>query len=152
MLRMLVTLLCLLPAAVAVASACPQPGASGSKIDMAGTRLATAHRAQVIAGGGVALAACGRLPGEGNVAPHPNFNVMIAGWRHDPLEFRSEGDCDTVLVVASAGGGWHYDDDGAGNGGARIVIPAPQDGRYDVWVGTFGRGTCRARFVLKQAS
>lgn len=137
-------------AGAAATTPCPIPQPGGSKIVVkSGVRLASAHRAQVVAGGAVALAACSEPKGEGNVAPVPNFHVMLAGGGGRPLEFRSEGDCDTVLVVASATGKWHYDDDGAGSGGASVRIEAAPDGQYDVWVGTYGAGSCRARLVLQ---
>jgi hypothetical protein len=132
---------------VSAAPPCPVPQPSGGKILV--KRLASAHRAQVVAGGDVVLASCEGKRGEGNVAPAPNFNVMLADEGGRPLEFRTEGDCDTVLLVASAAGDWHYDDDGAEGGGARVRVERARAGRYDVWVGTYGAGSCRARLVLE---
>jgi hypothetical protein len=135
--------------ALADAAPCPEPRGDGGRLSVTGTKLAAAHATQVIAGGRVSLAACGRLPGEGHVTPTPDFNVMLAEGEGRALEIRTRGECDTVLVVVAADGTWHYDDDGAGASDARIRIDAAPDGRYDVWVGTYDRSSCRARLILQ---
>jgi hypothetical protein len=135
--------------AFADAAPCPEPRNDGGRLKVSGTKLAAAHAMQVIAGGRVSLAACGSVPGEGHVTPTPDFNVMLAEGEGRALEFRTRGDCDTVLVVAAADGSWHYDDDGADGRDARVRIDAAPDGRYDIWVGTFERPSCRARLILQ---
>jgi hypothetical protein len=135
--------------ALADAAPCPEPRNDGGRLAVKGKMLASAHAADVIAGGRVALASCQTLPGEGHVTPTPDFNVLLAEGEGRALEFRTRGDCDTVLVVAAADGTWHYDDDGAGGENARIRIDAAPDGRYDVWVGTYDRASCRAKLILQ---
>jgi hypothetical protein len=135
--------------ALADAAPCPEPRSDGGRLKVTGTKLAAAHATQVIAGGRLSLAACGSIPGEGHVTPTPDFNVMLAEGEGRALEFRTRGDCDTVLVVAAADGAWHYDDDGAEGQDARVRIDGAPDGRYDVWVGTFERSSCRARLILQ---
>lgn len=135
--------------ALADAAPCPEPRPDGGQLAVTGTKLAAAHATQVIAGGRVSLAACGRHPGAGHVTPTPDFNVLLAEGEGRALEFRTRGDCDTVLVVVAADGTWHYDDDGAGGHDARIRIDEAPDGRYDVWVGTYDRASCRARLILQ---
>lgn len=148
MVRLMLAMILFLSAG-GMASACPVAGGSGARIDLADAPAVMTHRAQVIAGGPIDLAGCRHLPGEGNFRAEPDFSI-IAKAEAAPLEFRSEADCDTMLLVAAADGYWHFDDDGAGAADARITISPLTGGRHDVWVGTFGPGTCRAHLVIRR--
>ena len=143
-------LILLMPAlwAPAVAAVCPAPSDRAARLVFAGTELARPHRADVIAGGRLDLAACPEAGGAGRVTGDPDFAVDIVGADARAFEFRTAGDCDTVLLVATSGGRWLFDDDGAGREDARLRLAAA-DGRYHVWVGTYGPGSCRARLIVE---
>jgi hypothetical protein len=137
-------------APTSAAAACPEVGGTGGRLAFTAAELARPHYTDAIAGGRLDLAACEAVPGAGRVTPAPDFAVDFAALDLGrALEFRTAGACDTVLLVAGADGGWHFDDDGAGGEDARIRIEAARDGRYHVWVGTYGPGSCRARLIVE---
>jgi hypothetical protein len=131
-------------------AACPGVNDGGAKLRFTSTQLARPHATAVVAGGSIDIGYCAEVPGVGYVAHDPDFNVYYD--RNDPnrdLEFRTESNCDTVLLVNTGDGNWFYDDDGASNGNARIRLAGPSAGRYDVWVGTYGEATCNARLIVE---
>lgn len=134
----------------ALAAPCPAPSDRGAAVAFAASALARPHATDVIAGGRIALDACAGVPGTGHVTGDPDIVVDFAadaGARD--LEFRTDSACDTVLLVVAEDGVWHFDDDGGAGTNARIRIAAATDGRYHVWVGSYGRGSCRARLVVE---
>lgn len=148
MVRALVTLGALLAASAGLA--CPSPAADGGSLHLGSTELARPHTADAIAGGGFDLAACGDVPGAGHVAGHPAFNVYLA--RAEPrrdLKFRTQATCDTVLLIHTGARRWLFDDDSAGGENAAVRLRAPAEGRYDIWIGTFGPAACRARLIVE---
>jgi hypothetical protein len=54
----------------------------------------------------------------------------------DPLSFYVEARDDTVLLVNTPDGEWHCNDDFSGLDPA-LTFETPQEGQYDIWVGTF---------------
>lgn len=136
------------PLTATPADGCPAPTGKPARLAFAAAELARPHYTDVIAGGRLDLAGCPRVEGEGRVTPEPDFDVLIAD-QDRPLEFRTMGACDTVLLVATRDG-WFYDDDGAGGGDASLRLMA-DDGRYHVWIGTFGPASCRARLIVEAA-
>jgi hypothetical protein len=56
-----------------------------------------------------------------------------------PLILSVSARADTTLVVNGPDGRWHCDDDGGTNGNNPMVrFNAPQSGRYESWIGTYG--------------
>jgi hypothetical protein len=53
-----------------------------------------------------------------------------------PLSFYVEARDDTVLLVNTPDGEWHCNDDYSGLNPA-LTFEAPQEGQYDIWVGTY---------------
>jgi hypothetical protein len=141
----------LAPAPAAQAGPCPEPGRDGSTIRASRPKLAAGHEVQVIAGGEIVLASCADSPGGGRVPRAPQVTIILAG---DPgrLGLGTESDCDTTLLVADPAGGWHFDDDGAGGHDAFLSIDGAGPGRYDVWIGLWQAGSCRARLTLATGS
>jgi hypothetical protein len=134
----------------ALAAPCPAPSDRGGLVAFAASQLARPHATDVIAGGRVALAACPAVPGTGHVTGDPDIVVDVAadtGPRG--LEFRTAAACDTILLVATEDGAWHFDDDGGEGEDARIRLPGAGAGRYHVWIGTYDRGSCRARLIVE---
>jgi hypothetical protein len=65
-----------------------------------------------------------------------------------PLTIHVESEADTTLLINLPDGTWVANDDQApGNLNPLLRFARPQSGRYDIWVGTFGRDTAPA--VLK---
>ncbi|MSR23010.1 MAG: serine protease [Gemmatimonadetes bacterium] len=55
--------------------------------------------------------------------------------------FEAEGELDTTIVVRSPGGDWSCNDDANSDTLSPLVaIDNPSAGRYDIWVGSYGRG------------
>ncbi|CAN5661723.1 hypothetical protein BH23PSE1_BH23PSE1_05740 [soil metagenome] len=148
MIRSLAVLM--LSAAPAIAAICPEAGAGGTEISLSSRQLAAPHGVQVIAGGPVELAACGAVAGTGRVARMPDVTLHIAADAAPAaLTLRTRARCDTVLLVGHASG-WAFDDDGGGGENALLRLEAA-GGRIDVWVGSFGGGSCKARLYLSAA-
>ena len=58
---------------------------------------------------------------------------------------------DTTLVINAPNGRWYCNDDGGNNLNPSIRFDPPQDGRYEIWVGTFGTSTLEAaRLVISE--
>ncbi|MBN9466647.1 MAG: hypothetical protein LCH57_12450 [Proteobacteria bacterium] len=74
---------------------------------------------------------------EGNVSAAPDFQVFYDAGDAD-LTFTVEADSDTTLLINTPNGRWYCDDDSAGSLNPKVTITNPQNGRYDVWVGTYG--------------
>lgn len=132
------------------AAPCPAPAGGAARLAFTAEQLTRPHYTDVIAGGRLDLAACPALAGAGRVTGVPDFTVEISGTPAGGLEFRADGGCDTVLLVTADGRDWRFDDDGRDGGQARIRLAAAA-GRYHVWVGTHGPGSCRARLIVAAA-
>jgi hypothetical protein len=59
-----------------------------------------------------------------------------------PLILSVAASADTTLVVNGPDGRWYCDDDGGVNGNNPMVrFNAPQSGRYEIWIGTYGNAS-----------
>jgi len=59
-----------------------------------------------------------------------------------PLILSVAAGADTTLVVNGPDGRWYCDDDGGVNGNNPMVrFNAPQSGRYQIWIGTYGNSS-----------
>ena len=57
-----------------------------------------------------------------------------------PLIISVASGADTTLVVNGPDGRWYCDDDGGVNGmNPQVRFSRPASGRYEIWVGTYGR-------------
>lgn len=66
----------------------------------------------------------------------PDFRLHFTTGSGLPLSITSESDDDTVLLVNGPDGLWYCNDDTYGLNSA-VTFAAPQDGFYDIWVGTY---------------
>jgi hypothetical protein len=57
-----------------------------------------------------------------------------------PLTFKTETGADSALVINLPDGSWVCDDDSNGNLDAKIRLPKPRSGQYDVWIATLSKG------------
>jgi hypothetical protein len=80
------------------------------------------------------------------VAKAPDFKLYYEAGNF-PLTIHVEAKADTTLLINLPDGTWVANDDGGGNLNPLLKFAKPQSGRYDIWVGTFGKETAPA--VLK---
>lgn len=134
----------------AAAQACPSLGAKDKHLYFSTRQLVTPKAAQVRAGGTVLLGQCETLPGVGNIPFEPSVSIhyRIDRKRMD-LEMRTEGDCDTVLLVHTPSGRWFFDDDNGDGVNARLRIGGPAEGRYEIWVGSAAGHACPSSLTLQ---
>jgi len=120
---------------------CPDWSLGGAEVRLT-TGGAPDTRA-VVAGGSVDLFGnqCG-YDAHGYVAEAPDFTLYLdpAG-QVTTLDIVVQGQCDTTLLVNDPTTAWLFNDD-ANDLQPAIQIGDAVDGRYDIWVGTFGQETC----------
>lgn len=77
----------------------------------------------------------------GYIANAPDFSLYYSAGSA-PLYINVDSDRDTTLVVNGPDGRWYCDDDGADAPfNPLLQWNNPQSGRYDIWVGTYSRGS-----------
>lgn len=138
------------------AFACPNIGQNGQTINASATQLYSPHNYNVTAGGSSDLSYCnirtynGVTP-VGWVATAPDFELNYRKDANYSLEIRVVSNCDAVLLINDGEGDWFYDDDGNSNssGDPALRINNPAAGLYDIWIGTYGPGTCSAQLQLE---
>lgn len=130
---------------------CPNPNLQGFTVNTTGQELYSPDTYQTTAGGGADLQNC-NLPGFGSASEAPNFTFFLSGMaQYGRLEIEGVSGCDTTLLARTSDGQWHYDDDGNGDLQPLLNIQnnGSLDGRLDIWVGTWGGGTCAASIELE---
>jgi hypothetical protein len=75
----------------------------------------------------------------GMIAPRPDYTVRYTAGSF-PLRFSATSSTDTTIVVRLPDGSYLCDDDGGGSLNPLVHIREPRNGRYQIWVGTFGNG------------
>lgn len=149
MLRAVGFLLCLFVRA-GTADACPGGPTASDPLHLLAEQLRTPVTAEVRAGGTVPLALCDGVPGTGNIPFDPSASIFyIADRERLDLELRTEGACDTVILLRSPTGRWFFDDDNGAARNARIRIAAPREGRYEIWVGSQEGRACASKLTLQ---
>lgn len=134
----------------APAGACPGLHAKDKHLFLAASQLQRPKVAEVRAGGTVLLGACETLPGTGNIPFEPSVAIhYVADRKARDLEFRTEGDCDTVLLLRTPSGRWFFDDDNGLRRNARIRLGSPPEGRYEIWVGSNAGRLCNTKLALQ---
>lgn len=99
------------------------------------------HTQDILAGGELDASALGVQGCVGHIARAPDYRVMWSGNSGLPLIFSVNSEADTTLVINDPSDNWVCDDDG-GNAGLNpsVTFASPQEGQYDIWVGTYGEG------------
>lgn len=92
---------------------------------------------QIMAGGSIP-AARAKSGCVGNVSAAPDFQVFYDRAGDADLTFKNISNDDTTLLVNTPNGRFYCDDDSAGDLNPKVTITNPQNGRYDIWVGTYG--------------
>lgn len=128
---------------------CPNFGTPGAALSYTAEQVWVPKASSVVAGGDIDLVQCLDVPGEGHIVETPDFTLQYQALNMGrALEFRVEGECDTVLLVNAANGEWLFNDDADGLNPA-VRIPAAGDGQYDIWVGTLGSELCAAQLIVE---
>src|SRR5690606_806820 len=125
-----------------VAEACPNYSlrAAFGTISLPGGFLPDPYVRNVTAGGGYYLPNCG-LNWSGWVAAAPDFQFSYNAVGY-PLTLGINSSADTVLLINAPDGTWYFNDDAQGYAaGAAIRFPNPMSGVYDIWIGTYNRGS-----------
>lgn len=94
------------------------------------------HEKSILAGGSIPASAA-KAGCEGKVSAAADYQVFFEAGDMD-LTFLVEASEDTTLLINTPNGRWYCDDDSGGGLNPKVLITNPQDGRYDVWVGTYG--------------
>jgi hypothetical protein len=133
-----------------IAAACPNWQLNGVQSYYTnGQDLWTPNSYNVVAGGNQSLRNCG-FSHAGYVISQPDFEFRLDGMEsYQSLNIRTSGNCDTILLVNDSTGQWWYDDDGGNGTSSSISINRPASGTWDIWVGTFGSGTCSTTLTLE---
>lgn len=106
------------------------------------------HEQSILAGGSVP--ASGAKPGcEGLVSAAPDYQLFYEAGDLD-LTFMVEADDDTTLLINTPNGRWYCDDDSGGGLNPKVQITNPQDGRYDIWVGTYGEDMVQSTLKISE--
>ncbi|MES3629739.1 MAG: hypothetical protein PPP56_06195 [Longimonas sp.] len=71
-----------------------------------------------------------------------------------PLYIEAVSDSDVTLLVYTPNGEWVCDDDGGAGTNARLTFDSPQNGNYNIWVGTYSSsaGTPEATISITELS
>lgn len=134
----------------AASAACPGTQAKDKHQFFSARQLMAPKVTEVRAGGTVLLEYCESIPGVGNIPFDPSVSIHYGVDRKQmDLEFRTEGACDTVLLIRGPSGAWHFDDDNGPGRNARLRLGSPPAGRYEIWVGSNGGEACATRLTLQ---
>jgi len=133
------------------AAACPSASLPGPAFVFAGAEIYSPRAFSTVASGSAALSSC-NIPGTrgyANDAATMSLNLsMMDGYE---LVLDVQSDCDSTLLVNAADGSWEFDDDSGEGLMPRIAIADPSrlNGRVDIWIGSYGGGTCPATITLQ---
>lgn len=96
---------------------------------------------EVRAGGAMRAASLGGAGCVGFITEHPTYVVHYeeAGDVFN-LMFSAASEIDTTMTVRTPAGAVLCDDDSAGNLGPGITVENPDNGAYEIWVGTYSSG------------
>lgn len=117
-------------------AACPdwQGRPHFGQIDLYAGFMPDPYVRNITAGGTHDLASCG-LDAAGFVTVRPDFDLYWNGSTAQ-VTIAVESYADAVLLVNAPDGSWHYSDDAYGTNPS-VTFYAPQEGLYDIWVGTY---------------
>lgn len=78
---------------------------------------------------------------QGFIASAPDVRLNWSGSTKggSPIKISVVSNADTTLVVNAPDGSWHCDDDSGEDSNPSLTL-TPQNGRYEIWVGTYTSG------------
>jgi hypothetical protein len=74
----------------------------------------------------------------GRIARRADFTLRYREAGDLPLIISASSEGDATLAIRAPDGQWHCDDDSGGGLNPQVRFEAPRNGRYQIWVGTFG--------------
>jgi hypothetical protein len=74
----------------------------------------------------------------GSIARRADFSLRYRNAGSLPLIFSATSQADTTLAVRAPDGRWYCDDDSGGSLNPMVRFDSPRNGRYQIWVGTYG--------------
>lgn len=101
------------------------------------------HSVTLTAGGNVEASS---VSGDcvGMIARRADFTLRYRQAGDLPLIFSATSDADTTLAIRAPDGRWYCDDDSGGSLNPLVRFDGPRNGRYQIWVGTYGADTAPA--------
>lgn len=130
---------------------CPNPALSGQTLAYDGVQLWSRQSLGTMASGNTALSACNISGTRGYANAAPNYTFYLSQMQGYRLDLAVDATCDSTMLVRAADGSWHFDDDSNGNLDPALSLDdfRQTNGRVDVWVGTYGGGSCAATLTLE---
>ena len=74
----------------------------------------------------------------GMIAQRADFTLRYRQAGQLPLIISATSDVDTTLAIRAPDGSWYCNDDSDGTLNPAVRFDAPRNGRYQIWVGTYG--------------
>jgi hypothetical protein len=128
---------------------CPNPGSwIAEPVSRTGDQLEDSQiRIRDMEAGGAPthLSNCSGVPGTGYFFANPTYTLDLRDVEDfDRFEVQLDSSCDTTLLVQDGSGTYHFDDDSGPSLNSRIRLYDMDDleGRVNIWIGTYGGGTC----------
>jgi serine/threonine-protein kinase len=84
----------------------------------------------------------------GFVSIAPDFDLYFTPGTYS-LTIKAESSEDTILLINTPGGEWLYNDDFEGLNPA-ITIATPEDGLYNIWIGSYGSENVDATLIITE--
>lgn len=136
------------------ALACPDFTQTAAQThSLTGQDLYFGNEIEVVAGGNASLESCRKVVpisgGTGYFPQAPDFAFDLTGMGTFKLEISVVSACDAALLVNTSDAVWVYDDDSNGSLDPKITLEAPNDGKLDIWIGTFDGNYCDATLTLE---
>lgn len=130
---------------------CPNPGLNGQILTYTGGQLWSRQSLATVAAGATALSGCNLSGTRGYANAAPTYTFYLSGMEGYRLDLTANASCDSTMLVHAADGSWHFDDDGNGNLDPAISLDQARqtNGRVDVWLGSYGGGSCAATLNLE---
>ncbi len=139
------------PPAPTPSGGCPTYSLTGQPVYVSGQQLYAPQTYSVQAGGSTNISNCG-VGGRGYAYAAPNYSFYLSGMEnYGRLEIQVTSSCDTTLLVNTPNTTWYFDDDSNGSLQPMLNIPSSGalNGRLDLWVGTYGGGSCPASVEME---
>lgn len=95
------------------------------------------HSVTLTAGGGVEASTVSS-DCVGMIAQRADFTLRYRDAGDLPLIISAASEGDATLAIRAPDGQWYCDDDSGGGLNPRVRFATPRNGRYQIWVGTFG--------------
>ncbi len=107
------------------------------------------HNVELTAGGGVDASTVSDMC-VGHIAQRADFTLRYRDAGDLPLIISATSDADTTLAIRAPDGAWYCDDDSGAGLNPLVRFDAPRNGRYQIWVGTYGETPAPATLHISE--